>query len=648
MRLLLTAVLVVALPAAANAQSEVDFTAYAISGPAEAEAGEDIILSLEVGSRDLSAFGYAVIFRSSDEASTLVASGSLDLDEMVEFLDLPVTVPADLAGRQEVLLQLDPGNAVEESNEFDNEVSSVDPLRIRPRLGDLFVERISGPGGRVQIGAPLEAEVEVRNLGTNQVQGSLRLVLSRGTALSAEDARLTQQSVDLQPGASRILTLSGPVPPEVGTGRRFLGAFFLPSGNGDRDPFNDVAVAEETVVVVADGLEWATASLPRAVLGFSYLALLEATGGDGSFAYQVVDGELPPGITLEMGALSGVAEASGTFPVTLEVSSDGRSVERSFQLEVAAVDEELLVVTDELPVGRLRSVYEQQLIATGGEPPYVWSSVGDPPPDGLSLDADGRLAGTPAQVGVFPVRFRVEERTGSALEVDLFLRIETSASILVDPEPLPLATAGETYDEQIGVTGGNPPYQWRLGATPLPPGLTLSSSGRLEGRPSLTGNFVFQVQVEDSSSPPLTDRSLVFLTVEDAANFTIVVPSPEPVQFRNPFERVFEAEGGVAPYQWRLVPGTVLPGNVVFSNGEAEQNQTNDGVLRGAPTGVGAYGLGIRVEDAAGRRREVGTVLAVQRSAPNQAEGGCQSVGASAPWLLVMLAPWMGSRRRRS
>lgn len=648
MRLLLTAVLVVALPAAANAQSEVDFTAYAISGPAEAEAGEDIILSLEVGSRDLSPFAYAVIFRSSDEASTLVASGSLDLDEMVEFLDLPVTVPADLAGRQEVLLQLDPGNAVEESNEFDNEVSSVDPLRIRPRLGDLFVERISGPGGRVQIGAPLEAEVEVRNLGTNQVQGSLRLVLSRGTALSAEDARLTQQSVDLQPGASRILTLSGPVPPEVGTGRRFLGAFFLPSGNGDRDPFNDVAVAEETVVVVADGLEWATASLPRAVLGFSYLALLEATGGDGSFAYQVVDGELPPGITLEMGALSGVAEASGTFPVTLEVSSDGRSVERSFQLEVAAVDEELLVVTDELPVGRLRSVYEQQLIATGGEPPYVWSSVGDPPPDGLSLDADGRLAGTPAQVGVFPVRFRVEERTGSALEVDLFLRIETSASILVDPEPLPLATAGETYDEQIGVTGGNPPYQWRLGATPLPPGLTLSSSGRLEGRPSLTGNFVFQVQVEDSSSPPLTDRSLVFLTVEDAANFTIVVPSPEPVQFRNPFERVFEAEGGVAPYQWRLVPGTVLPGNVVFSNGEAEQNQTNDGVLRGAPTGVGAYGLGIRVEDAAGRRREVGTVLAVQRSAPNQAEGGCQSVGASAPWLLVMLAPWMGSRRRRS
>jgi len=629
-----------------RAQRETDYTAYAVSGPAEAEAGASITLSLEVGSRDLSAFGYAILFRADAQNATLVASGTLDLENTVEIRDLNVTVPVGLSGRQAIELLLDPGNAVEESNEFDNEVVASDPIRIRPRQGDLAVERVSGPGGRVQIGASLAAQIEVRNRGTGRVQGSLRLVLSRGAALSAEDPRITQAAIDLPPDGTRVLDLSGAVPAEVGTGVRRVGAFFLSDADGDRDPFNDQAVADETVVVVDDGLAWATDSLPRAVVGFSYAVLLEATGGDGSFAYRVSDGALPPGISLQMGALSGVPEASGTFSSSLEVSSDGRLVERNFELEVAAVDEELLIVTDELPAGRLRSLYDQKLVVTGGEPPYAWRSVGEPLPAGLTLDADGRLSGTPAEVGLFPIRVQVEERTGSVLEADYFVRIETSASILVDPEPLPLATAGEPYDTQIGVSGGNPPYQWRLGATPLPPGLALSSSGRLEGRPALTGNFVFQVQVEDSSSPPLSDRSLVFLTVEDAANFSIIVPSTEPVLFRNRFERVFQAEGGIEPFRWSLIPGTVLPGNVVFSNGEAANNQANDGVLRGAPTGVGAYGLGVRVEDAAGRRREVGTVLAVQRSAPTSTdEGGCQGVPASSPWLVLLPLLWASRRR---
>ncbi|MEM6367229.1 MAG: Ig domain-containing protein [Myxococcota bacterium] len=644
MRLLLIGLLTFA-GRTAQAQPETDYTAYSVEGPAEAEAGANITVDIEVGSRDLSPVAYALIFRANLDEAVVVATGNLGFAQDVETVELMVTVPTGLSGRQELFLQLDPGNAILESNEFDNEVRSRSPTRILPRAGDLSVESVSGRGGRIQIGETLMATVQLRNLGTRTVQGNLRLVLSRGLRPTNEDPRLVDQSIDLAPGATRSLELSGSVPAEVGTGQRRAGVVFLPGAEEDRNLLNDAAIDPQPVTVVADSLNWTTSVLPRGVLGFSYAALLEADGGDGSFDFRLLSGSLPPGLVLNMGAISGVPSASGAFSFRLEVSSDGRTAEQAFDLEVAAVDEALLLVSDTLPAGRLQSLYDQRLIATGGEPPYTWSVAEGSLPEGLTLSPEGRLAGTPDEVGSFALRLSVEERMGEVQEKDFLLIIETSSAVLVDPDPLPLAAAGEPYDVQIGVSGGNPPYLWRLGASPLPPGLTLSSSGRLQGRPSLTGAFVFQVQVEDSSSPPLSDRSLVFVNVEDSANFSIVLPGAEPVLFRSPFERVFQVEGGVGPFSWSLVPGTALPGNVVFSNGE--EQLANAGVLRGSPTSLGTYGLGVRVQDAAGRRREVGTLLAVQRTGVGADSGGCRSsAGLWCP--LLLLLPAFILRRRRS
>jgi hypothetical protein len=51
---------------------------------------------------------------------------------------------------------------------------------------------------------------------------------------------------------------------------------------------------------------------------------------------------------------------------------------------------------------------------------------------------------------------------------------------------------------QLQVSGGKPPYKWKIIDGQLPKGITLSPSGRLAGTPAAESNFLFTVKVTDS------------------------------------------------------------------------------------------------------------------------------------------------------
>ncbi|RYP85911.1 hypothetical protein EKO23_11440 [Nocardioides guangzhouensis] len=57
------------------------------------------------------------------------------------------------------------------------------------------------------------------------------------------------------------------------------------------------------------------------------------------------------------------------------------------------------VLTHELPVGLACTAYSARLVASGAVGPFAWSVVGGRPPDGVRLDAGGRLHGTPVRAG---------------------------------------------------------------------------------------------------------------------------------------------------------------------------------------------------------------------------------------------------------
>lgn len=76
------------------------------------------------------------------------------------------------------------------------------------------------------------------------------------------------------------------------------------------------------------------------------------------------------------------------------------------------------------------------------------------------------------------------------------------------PVALPNGMAGTFYNANLGqlaqVQGGTPPYSYSLDpTTPLPIGLTLSSSGVVSGTPSGAGSSTFAFTVTDSSGQAL-------------------------------------------------------------------------------------------------------------------------------------------------
>lgn len=61
---------------------------------------------------------------------------------------------------------------------------------------------------------------------------------------------------------------------------------------------------------------------------------------------------------------------------------------------------------------------------------------------------------------------------------------------------------GRTYNLQLSAKGGRPPYEWRVSAGRLPPGLQLNqASGLISGVPTSMGDFRFSIQLSDSAGP---------------------------------------------------------------------------------------------------------------------------------------------------
>jgi hypothetical protein len=164
-------------------------------------------------------------------------------------------------------------------------------------------------------------------------------------------------------------------------------------------------------------VEITTTALPEASHGYEYARQLEAVGGAEPYAWQVLEGLLPAGMTLSSdGLLSGVPSEIGSFPLMFRVidgatppTYDSRELPLVVEvspLEITGDREYNLLVTKIIILGILVPYipYSGNLEARGGLTPYQWEENDLPRalrllvgsgglPDGLTLDSDGRLAG---------------------------------------------------------------------------------------------------------------------------------------------------------------------------------------------------------------------------------------------------------------
>ena len=72
---------------------------------------------------------------------------------------------------------------------------------------------------------------------------------------------------------------------------------------------------------------------------------------------------------------------------------------------------------------------------------------------------------------------------------------------------------GHSYKTTVTASGGTPPYRWGLVGGAVPPGLDLSSTGTIDGVPTVPGSYTFALNVFDSGSPVRFDGRWFSVTV---------------------------------------------------------------------------------------------------------------------------------------
>jgi hypothetical protein len=200
-----------------------------------------------------------------------------------------------------------------------------------------------------------------------------------------------------------------------------------------------------------------------------------------------------------------------TGPVTADCT-----IIADFQPTPTAEAPALLTAT--VPNGVVGIPYGALLTASGGEPPYTYTATGLPP--GLTLTADGALGGTPTASGDFTITATVTD--GLARRGQRRYALEVAPELTLATRTLPDGVVQAPYTQTLQALGGHPPYTFR--AEGLPPGLTLSTDGVLDGVPTQAGDAALQITVEDSQGRTVSQTML--WTVREAAFSRPVAAEP--------------------------------------------------------------------------------------------------------------------------
>ena len=145
------------------------------------------------------------------------------------------------------------------------------------------------------------------------------------------------------------------------------------------------------------------------------------------------------------------------------------------------------------------------------------------------------------------------------------LSITINAAPVVAPTittaSLPAGTVGTAYSQTLAATGGTQPYSWTVSAGNLPAGLSLSTAGVISGTPTTAATSNFTVQVSGGG----TATKALSITINAAAVPSVISMEMETesigaVRRGSRYSESHEVEGGVGPYTWSIISGSLPNG----------------------------------------------------------------------------------------
>jgi hypothetical protein len=404
------------------------------------------------------------------------------------------------------------------------------------------------------------------------------------------------------------------------------GLLFLPGNSGAlRVAMRTVATRRRALwlriglslclLTVSASTAWAQAPVPAHGLNPNFgtwsVGVLErelvATGGNGTYTWQVVGGSLPPGVALRTDSfpswfnsnaragLIGVATTPGLYPFTLRVTSGGISVDQNATIRVTA-----LMVGNlwDLPRAYLGRPYPaQQLTALNALGPVTWSLNNAVMPPGMALSSAGLVTGTPTAAGFYNFNVRLTDGTETTFR---WVNLDIHPIEITNAGELPNATQGAPYSVTLNISGGTAPYTFALSeADTIPTGLVLDPSGIISGVSAAgRGSWGFTLTATDSQGRS-TWRPFSIDTILEPQQAPRINPYTEffdDCTLGYPCERgVSVFGGGTAPFTWEI-SGQPPGMDIAFRDWVSPK----DLMIGGVPTALGTFPVTITVTDARG------------------------------------------------
>ncbi|HKV23659.1 MAG TPA: kelch repeat-containing protein [Candidatus Acidoferrum sp.] len=171
--------------------------------------------------------------------------------------------------------------------------------------------------------------------------------------------------------------------------------------------------------------------------------------------------------------------------------------------------------------------------------------------------------------------------------VDLDVLLASPVSVT-----LPNAIQGKAYAFVLQEQGGVGTVAWTQSTGTLPPGITLSPSGILNGTSTVPGVYTFTVSFTDSSNPHKTASS-GSLTITVLPQFTITTTSLPNGTDATPYTATISTSGGIPPISFSLTTASFPPGLTIT---QPPTGTTSD-TLAGTLTLPGVYSFSESVAD---------------------------------------------------
>ncbi len=263
-----------------------------------------------------------------------------------------------------------------------------------------------------------------------------------------------------------------------------------------------------------------------------------------------------------------------------------------FSTGASGAPTQLAFANSSLPAGAVGSAYSQTVPVSGGMAPYSFGLKSGALPTGLSLSSTtGVISGTPSVTGssTFTVAVVDSHSPQQSAQQAFTMTIAAHTVPTITTNSLPNGTSNLSYSSTLAASGGVAPYSWSISSGTLPAGLSLSSSGVISGVPPAAGSSTFTAKVQDSSSPKQSATKSFTISISTSVRPVSITTSSLPDGTTGTaYAATLSAAGGVTPYSWSVLSGT-LPAGLTLSSG---------GILSGTPTTVGSSTFTVKVADS--------------------------------------------------